>query len=149
MKRVTTILLASAMAVGLSACEPSIRTHGYAPAPETLGTIAVGEDTRGSVARKIGRPVTRGTFEDDDWYYVSSTLEHYMYYEPKVVDRRVVAVSFDENDVVTDVSTYGVEDGRVIDLATRTTPTHGRQLTILQQIFSNIGVLGAEDLLSD
>ena len=63
------------------------------------------------------------------------------------LDRRIVAVRFDANDVVEDVDTYGVEDGRVIDLATQTTPTQGRQLTVLQQVLGNIGRITGEDIV--
>jgi outer membrane protein assembly factor BamE (lipoprotein component of BamABCDE complex) len=126
-----------------------MRNHGYAPDDALLADITAGQDTRGSVRRKIGRPSTSGLFTDTGWYYVSTTIEHYTYNEPKVADRRVVAVEFDANDVVASVNVYGVEDGRVIDLQTRTTPTHGRQLTIVQQVLGNFGRLSAEQLLDD
>ena len=129
----------------LSACSADVRIHGYAPQDEDLATVSVGVDTRGSVRRKIGRPGASGIFSDQGWYYVTSKVEHYMYNDPKVVDRKVVAVIFDQNDVVAAVNTYGIEDGRIIDLETQTTPTYGRRLTILEQAFGNIGVT-AEDI---
>lgn len=146
MKRIRGVVLAVLLASAATACAPTIRSHGYAPDDALLAEIAVGQDTRGSVAGKIGRPVTESTFDDSGWYYVSSTVEHYMYHAPKVIDRRVVAVRFDESDVVADIDTYGVEDGRIIDLATKTTPTHGRELTVLQQVLGNIGRITGEDL---
>ena len=39
---------------------------------------------------------------------------------------------------------YGMEDGRVIDLETRTTPTLGRELTILEQLLGNLGTIPAD-----
>ncbi len=84
---------------------------------------------------------------DQGWYYVSTKIEKYTYHEPKVIDRRVVAIEFDNNEVVSSINSYGLENGRVIDLQTRTTPTHGRQLTILQQLLGNLGKIGAEDLV--
>ena len=140
-----TLVIATAMA---SACAPVIRSHGYAPLQEDVVTITPGQDTRGSVQRKIGRPGSTGIFTDDGWYYVASQVEHYTYHDPKVIDRRIVAVTFDQNDVVASVNQYGLEDGRVIDLETRTTPTYGRQLTVLEQAFGNIGVI-SDDLFSN
>ena len=132
------------VSLALSACAPVIRNHGYAPVPEEIAEIRVGQDTRGSVRRKIGRPGGTGVFRDDGWFYVSTQIEHYMYNEPEVVDRRVVAILFDQNDVVASVKEYGFEDGRIIDLETNTTPTYGRELTILEQIFGNIGAIPAD-----
>jgi len=147
MKRVAGLVLAAMIGGGLSGCAPVVKNHGYAPDDELLAGITAGTDTRGSVRRKIGRPSTTGVFTETGWYYVATTVEQYMYYEPKVSDRRVVAVQFDADDVVAAVNVYGLEDGRIIDLQTRTTPTHGRELTILQQLFGNLGTLSGEQFL--
>ena len=133
-----------AFAVIAAGCAPDVRSHGFAPVEEDLARVSVGVDTRGSVRRKIGRPGASGIFNEQGWYYVSSTVEHYLYYDPEVIDRKIVAVLFDENDVVASVNTYGIEDGKIINLETNTTPTYGRELTILEQAFGNIGVNAEE-----
>jgi len=148
MKRVAGLVLATMIGGGLSGCAASIKNNGYAPDDELLAEISVGQDTRGSVQRKIGRPTTTGVFTDTGWYYVATTVSEYMYNAPKVIDRRVVAVEFDPNDLVAAVNVYGVEDGRIIDLQTRTTPTQGRQLTIMQQLLGNLGTLSGEEILN-
>ena len=55
----------------------------------------------------------------------------------------MIAIRFDQNDQVANLGQYGLEDGKVIDINSRTTPTRGRELTILQQLFGNIGKPGA------
>ncbi len=147
MKRVAGLVLAAMIGGGLSGCTPEVKNHGYAPDDELLAGITAGQDTRGSVRRKIGRPSNTGVFTETGWYYVATTVEHYLYYEPTVSDRRIVAVQFDANDMVTGVNVYGIDDGRIIDLQNRTTPTHGRELTILQQLLGNLGTLTGEQLL--
>lgn len=140
-------LLTGALSLALLAgCERVIEQHGYAPAPAELAEVRVGQDTRASVRQKIGRPSTTGIFLPDRWYYVASEVENYLFFEPRIASRRVVAVRFDENDVVAAVNEYGLEDGRVVDLETETTPTLGRELTILQQLLGNLGTIRAEDL---
>lgn len=149
MKRFASLILAAALTAGVQGCAPVIQNHGYAPDDALLAEIQTGQDTKGSVRRKIGRPGTNGVFSDDGWYYVASTVKRYTYHAPEVIDRRVVAIEFDANEVVASVNTYGMEDGRVIDLQTRTTPTHGRKLTILQQLLGNLGQLSADDVLQE
>lgn len=140
------MLAAAVLTLALApGCERVRESHGYAPAPAELAEIQVGQDTRASVRQKIGRPSTTGLFLPDRWYYISSEVEKYMFYRPRVASRRVVAIRFDQYDRVTSVNEYGLHDGRVIDLETRTTPTLGRELTILQQILGNIGRISAED----
>lgn len=137
--------LALALAAG---CAPRTTVHGFAPQQAELERIAIGQDTRSSVLQKLGQPSAVGTFTNDEWYYVASRMERHMFYAPQVVDRTVVAVRFDPAGAVADVARYGLEDGRVVNLATRTTPTFGRELTVLQQLFGNIGNVGSEQLLS-
>jgi outer membrane protein assembly factor BamE (lipoprotein component of BamABCDE complex) len=139
LRRSSLSIAAVAACFALSGCAAEIRNHGYAPVQEELAQIRVGQDTRGSVRRKVGRPVSSGIFTDEGWYYVSTQIEHYTYNEPKVIDRRVVAITFDAQDRVAAVNEYGLEDGKIIDLETNTTPTYGRELTILEQAFSNVG----------
>ncbi|MHA1529721.1 MAG: outer membrane protein assembly factor BamE [Alphaproteobacteria bacterium] len=149
MKLVAGLVLAAMIGGGLSGCSPRVKNHGYAPDDELLAGISAGQDTRGSVRRKIGRPSVTGVFTDAGWYYIATTVEHYLYNAPLVTKRRVVAIQFDGSDLVSGVNVYGVEDGRIINLQTRTTPTHGRELTILQQLLGNLGTLTGEQLLDE
>lgn len=142
--RFITTSAALSIAALIAGCSAEVRNHGYAPVEEDLARVTVGVDTKGSVRRKIGRPGTTGVFNERGWFYAASQVEHYLYNDPKVIDRKVVAVLFDQNDVVASVNTYGIEDGRIVDLETNTTPTFGRQLTILEQAFGNIGVTAAD-----
>ena len=147
MKRAKRLVVAALLGFTLSGCAAVIENHGYAPDDEAVATISVGQDTRNSVAQKIGRPSVTGVFTEDGWYYVATTVEKYLYNAPKVIDRRVVAVRFGEDDRVAAVNIYGVKDGRIIDLERQTTPTYGRQLTILQQIFGNLGRFESEEVI--
>lgn len=136
--RLACVALVAGLGLG---CSPIIEQHGYAPIPEELADIRPGLDTRATVQRKIGRPASTGIFTDQGWYYVQSTVEKLTYHAPRISDRRVVAVTFRPDGVVADVREYGLEDGRIVDLETETTPTYGRQLTVLEQAFGNIGMI--------
>lgn len=132
-----------------AACAPIKHSHGYTPRADELDRIKVGVDTRSSVQNKLGRPSTLGAFDDDDWIYISIKSETLAFFEPEVVDKRVVLVTFNTEGVVADIGNYGIEDGRVIDLVSRTTPTSGRKLTILQQVFQNVGRYGGNSNILD
>ncbi|MEM0921990.1 MAG: outer membrane protein assembly factor BamE [Pseudomonadota bacterium] len=140
MKQLGRIAACAVLGFSVMACTPTVRVHGFAPDEVSLETVQAGVDTRGSVRRKVGRPSSSGVFTDTGWYYVATTVEHLAYYQPEVVDRRVVAITFDERDVVASVNAYGLDEGRVVDLETRTTPTAGRGLTILEQLLGNVGL---------
>lgn len=142
--------LGAAALVGatLCGCAATYTNHGFAPQLADLQAIEAGVDTRGSVERRLGQPSATGSFDGDVWYYVASRVEHYAFYAPRVVDRTVTAVRFDEAGLVREVARYGLQDGRVVDLVTATTPTYGRELTVIQQLFGNVGRVNASDVLN-
>lgn len=133
------ILLAGLLASGLVACAPQVDTRGNLPDPETVLEVQPGVHDRDQVATILGSPSTVATFEDDTWYYISRRTEKIAFFEPEVVDQQVLVVKFGQDGLVADMAVYGMEDGQVIEPVERTTPTSGREMTILQQLFGNIG----------
>ena len=94
----------------------------------------------------LGSPSTTSAIDASTWYYIYSKAETVAFYHPTVTDRRVLAVSFDDDNKVNNLKYYGLEEGKIISYVDRTTPTRGRELTVLQQLFGNLGRLGAGSL---
>jgi len=127
-------------------CAPTVQVHGYVPSEADLSRIRPGFDDAGSVEEILGRPSSNGILRDSAWYYVQSTVENFTWHAPEVIDRKVIAVNFNQSGVVTDVKRYGLRDGRVIDLETRTTETGGREMSMVEQLFGNLLNLDAQQL---
>ena len=130
--------------IAAAGCAPTTQVHGYMPPPEDIARIRPGFDDTGSVEEILGRPSSNGVLRDSAWYYVQTRVESFTYNPPRVVDRTVLAVNFDQRGVVRDVRRYGLEDGRIIDLEDRTTETGGREMGVLEQLFGNILNIDAE-----
>ena len=135
MQRVVVLVLILAA----TACAPIIRTHGYVPARSDIEALIPGVDTKNTIADTIGRPSDTGLRDGRSWYYVSNTVSNYLFLDPEVLDRTVLALDFDDDGVLEAVNQYGLEDGQVIELTTRVTPTDRRRRNILDQLFGNIG----------
>ncbi len=136
--------LAIALLVGLTAtagCRASREFHGYVPDQALPTDVQPNIDTRTTVLARLGSPSTTSIFDDKLWVYMSSTRENLAFYYPKVVQREIVAIQFDAQDVVSDVLVYDVKAGRTIQYNSRVTPTRGRELGILEQLFGTIGRL--------
>lgn len=123
----------------LTACAPIEESHGYVPDAELIEKLRPGVHDRDSVAELLGSPSSVATFDDGTWYYISRSTERIAFLNRKVVQQDVVVVSFDEAGIVQDVERFSLEDGRQIDLVSRTTPTRGKELTVLEQLFGNLG----------
>ena len=129
----------SAMMAG---CSPVVEQRGYVLNEKDLKRIKPGVTTQDEVKDIMGSPSTEsplGGPHEMAYYYISSTFETDMFYSPEETSRTVVAVYFDKDKVARKVAYYGLKDGEIIDFQTRTTPTRGKELTILGQLFSNLG----------
>ncbi|TQV80475.1 outer membrane protein assembly factor BamE [Denitrobaculum tricleocarpae] len=134
--------MASGCAVGLlllSGCSNNIQVRGNLPDPEIVGEIETGVHSRRQVAERLGSPSAISTFEDRKWYYVGQKTTQFAFFEPEVLERNVLVVTFDGTGKVDETKAYTLADGQVVDVVSRTTPTEGRELTLLQQIFGNLG----------
>ena len=132
-------LAATALAVLLSACAPNLVQRGNLPDPELLSRIQPGSQTRNQVADLLGSPSSIATFGDEVWYYISSQTQTIAFYEPEVLEQKVVAIAFDGDGRVKTVRTYGLEDAQEIEPVARITPTGGREITVLEQLIGNLG----------
>ncbi|HVM99130.1 MAG TPA: outer membrane protein assembly factor BamE [Caulobacteraceae bacterium] len=132
-----------ALAVGLAAlgaCSPVISHQGFQVVDVRPADVKVGGDTRSTVLEKLGSPTATSTFDKDVWFYMSQYRTQTSFYNPKVIKRDIVAISFDhDTEQVKSVDTFTLQDGRVIAYNTHETPTRGREMTILEQLVGSIG----------
>ncbi len=138
------------LALQIGACTPTTRYTGFQAVDAKPTDIRAGEDTKSTVLTKLGSPSATSTFDPNLWYYISQVTERIAFYNPRVVSRDVVALSFDkDSERVLTVNSYTLKDGKVISFNGRQTPTRGRELTILEQLLGNVsrgGVLPQQDI---
>jgi len=124
----------------LSACAATFTNHGFVPPEQELEQILVGVDTRGTIEETIGRPsAAAGILRDEAWIYSAYRVRNYTYQAPEVIERDVVAISFDADGVVTNVERFGLEDGQLVQLSRRVTEGSVRDLGFFRQLMRNLG----------
>ena len=123
----------------LAACTPALVIQGYVPDQATLAGVEKGVDNKDTVVTKLGSPSTIATFDDDTWIYVNKRSEVFAFFEPTVLSQNVVAINFDPEGRVEEIRRFTLEDGQLFDPVTRKTPTQGRELGFLEQLFGNVG----------
>lgn len=112
--------------------------HGHVFGEAETNQIQPGM-SKDQVRLALGTPDTTSTIGGGVYYYISSTQKTVAFFKPTVVDRRVVAVYFDQTESVRQVANYGLKDGKVFDFVSRETPSHGKDAGLLKQLFRNIG----------
>lgn len=140
--------LSLALALGtvlmLGACTSQFATRGNLPTEERLAEIIPGEVHARDVAEILGTPSTFSTFGGESWYYVSERVEYYAFLEPKILDRKVVQITFDKTGMVQNLDVRDNQHNRDIMFVDRTTPTAGNEITFFEQIFGNLGRFNKE-----
>jgi outer membrane protein assembly factor BamE (lipoprotein component of BamABCDE complex) len=132
-------MLIAVMSAGLSACAAQTAQHGQIFTEAEVQQVKEGM-TQDQVMLTLGSPTTRSTVGDGAFYYISTkTKTPVGFMKPQVVDRRVVAVYFDDSNQVRRVANYGLKDGKVIDFITRETPTYSGEDGILKELFRSVG----------
>lgn len=127
-------------AFGLAGCIGETLNRGYVPSESALQQVQVGAP-REQVLIALGTPSTTADFGGEVFYYISQkTNRPVAFMNSRVIDQTVLAIYFDENSQVANIANYGLEDGQIVDLVTRTTPTGGRDFSFLSQLFSATGV---------
>lgn len=141
--------MAGALVLGLVACTPLYRNHGYVPTEGELAAITVGVDTRESVIAAIGAPTSTGVLPDGDLYYVSSRFRHFGPLEPREVERELLAIAFDAGGVLRNIERFALDDGQVVTLSRRVTDDNIRDISFLRQLFGNVGNFDASTLIGE
>ncbi len=132
--------LALIAAIALGGCIGETLTRGYVPSESSLEQVHVGA-AREQVLLTLGSPTTTADFGGEVFYYISQkTNRPVAFLNSRVIDQTVLAIYFDEHSQVARVANYGLKDGVVVDLVSRTTPTGGKDLSFISQLFSATGI---------
>ena len=135
-------LAIAALAI-LGGCTRIKDRQGYVLDDVLVASVQPGVDNRDSVTGSLGRPSFVGQFDQRDWYYVSRETRNLGFNHPTPVAQTVLHVQFDEAGNVVAVNKSGIEKVASIKPADDKTPTLGRKRGFFQELFGNIGAVGA------
>jgi outer membrane protein assembly factor BamE (lipoprotein component of BamABCDE complex) len=127
----------------LSGCAGILAHKGAVLDPQLASSIQPGIDNKASVEKLLGRPSFTGPFTPDDWYYVSRDTKQVGVRNPRVLRQTTLHVRFDQAGNVASIDRSGKELVASIDPSSRTTPTLGRKRSFFDELFGNIGTIGA------
>ena len=125
------------------ACAP-LRSHqGYIIDADLVNSVRPGIDNRQSVQATLGRPSFASQFGTQDWYYVARDSRNYAFRNPHPVGQVTLRIGFDAAGNVATIRKGNLDQVASISPDGRTTPTLGRKRGFFQDLFGNIGTVGA------
>ena len=133
-RRVRSAMAVAAVCLSLGACAEQFQ-KGYILPTGALEQIPIGA-SQDQVLIVMGTPSTVATLNGEVFYYISQRSERMVaFMNQRVVDQRVIAIYFDKNRTVQRIANYGLQDGKIFDFISRTTPTSGQEMSYLTPIF--------------
>lgn len=154
--RVSRLALFTPLALAAGGCT-QLRLHeGYIVDQTLVDSIAVGIDNRTSVARTLGQPTLASQFgtingqgavvtaeQARTWYYLSRENRALAFRRPRPVEQMMLRIRFDAIGNVVAVDRTGVEAVVRLQPESDKTPTLGRNRSFFEELFGNIGTVGA------
>ena len=135
---------AAAVLLLAAGCARVADHKGYVVDSALIDSVRPGVDNRDSVMKTLGRPSFASEFDrESSWYYVSRDTRQLAFANPKPTQQTLLAVTFDRAGTVTAVDKSGLERVAEIHPVGGKTPTLGRDRSFLQELFGNIGQVGA------
>ncbi|WP_374408518.1 outer membrane protein assembly factor BamE [Pelagerythrobacter sp.] len=137
--------VAAVLAVALAAggCSSIRESRGYIRDATLVSAVQPGIDNQQSVAATLGRPSFTSQFGQPTWYYVSSITGRRPFVSPSIKEHSVLAVKFDTQGNVVSAEESGLEQVVFLDPDGKETPTLGRERGFFEDLFGNIGQVGA------
>jgi outer membrane protein assembly factor BamE (lipoprotein component of BamABCDE complex) len=139
--RAVSVAAVLALGLPLGGCFEQTFQRGYVVPEGALEQIPIGS-TQEQVLIVLGTPSTVATVSGEAFYYISQRGRKSAAFMPQdVTDQRVIAVYFDKDRRVQRLADYRLQDGKVFDFVSRTTPTSGQELNYLTYLFKIFGGL--------
>lgn len=133
------LLAATALTVSGCKSQDLLKTsqtynEGYVLDQSALDSVPVGS-SRDQVLLALGSPSMTAMYDNEVFYYISQTrYRGAQFMKPKIVDRKILAIYFNKNGQVERIANYGLQDGKVFDSISNTTPTGGHDQSFLSQL---------------
>jgi outer membrane protein assembly factor BamE (lipoprotein component of BamABCDE complex) len=129
--------------LAMAGCASIRESRGYIVDQTLVASVHPGIDNKQSVEATLGHPSFISQFGDPTWYYVSSVTARQPFQRPRITQHQVLAVHFDSAGNVASTDTSGMDKVVFLDPDSDKTPTLGRERSFFEDLFGNIGAVGA------
>ena len=111
--------------------------NGNMPAQEKVDEIRLGQSKQ-DVMNILGAPSLTTGLSDDHWIYMASTTKKVAFFRPEELDRKVLAISFD-NDQISKIEKLSLADGNKLPIDTNITQTTEQEQGFFRKYFGGVG----------
>ena len=122
----------------LTGCQ-SVEMRGQFVSDQAISEINSEKPDKQEVANLLGTPTFVPDYTANTWYYVQRSMTSRAWFNPKVVQQRIVKVSFDSNGKLLEAVLLEGSHNEQISSLGDYTKTHGTEKSGIQKFVKNIG----------
>ena len=134
-----TYCLFALITIYVSSCSPSYTQHGHLIDDKEYDLIAQKGDTKKSVLSNLGSPSSKDPLDENTWLYITSVHEKKPFKASKKIEQKVLAITFNDNDILVSKRIYTLKDGKILTPLEEKTVTYGKRTSLFREIFGNLG----------
>lgn len=106
---------------------------------DELKKIELNKTKKQDLQELLGPPSSKELFGGDVWYYIGDKTEKKAFFDPKILEREILAVSFGSDGTVSGYEIKDLSHHYDVEVKSGATPVKGRDPSIVSELFGNIG----------
>ena len=123
--------------ITLLSCQPRITKHGNFFNPKNIQLIKKTKLSKSEVVEIFGEPTLTSTFSDNVWYYITLVQHEKAYFEIKNRENNILAITFDENQLVKKYKILTEDDSSEINISyPNEAYSQDEKVSLIQEFFS-------------
>lgn len=122
----------------ISGCQ-SIDVRGQFVSDSAIEQVNIKKPNQKELIAMIGTPTYVPDYSQNTWYYIQRSLARKAWFDPKVVQQRIVKVTFAKNKRVCEAVLLKNSQNEAIVVNSAFTKTHGTEQSSIQKFVKNIG----------
>jgi outer membrane protein assembly factor BamE (lipoprotein component of BamABCDE complex) len=123
----------------ISGCSKNLKQKGYNFNQVDFQSLSVNKSSKEDVLNILGSPSTASEFGDQTWFYISSKKESFAFMKPKLIEQKIIAIHFDNNNMIDNIENYQLDQAKIVEFSNDFTPTGGDDDRLVKKLFGNIG----------
>ena len=136
-KKKSIFVIITLFLITLLSCQPRITKHGNFFNAENIQIIQKTKLSKSEIIEIFGKPSLKSTFSDDVWYYIAITQHEKSYFEIKNLENKILAITFDENQLVKKYKILTENDTSEINISyPKEAYNQNSEITLIQEFFS-------------
>ncbi len=124
-----------------TSCISNYEKRGYAFELSDYNLLQEGVTSKEGVLKLMGSPtIISDLSSDESWIYYSEEVKKILFFLPKVVERKVVVIKFDDLESVRNIDEYDLDNEESkMKFVQEYTEVKSHNIGFFKSIFSNIG----------